>query len=149
MEYRFSIPFMQAWHLNFLYLYITRFNIQEKLIWHQYSMIQLLGFNKYHFYWLIENDIISPKKDLIVNHNIFLITLVDHRIVLSIQQSRFNLVNNANEIISQGNYGSQSFYDQHRYRQKRNNNPTNFKVSYISHFYLILHSVKNPIIGKN
>ena len=81
----------------------------------------------------------SPKKDLIVNHNIFLITLVDHRIVLSIQQSRFNLVNNANEIISQGNYGSQSFYDQHRNRQKRNNNPTNVKVSYIFLSNPILH----------
>ena len=75
--------------------------------------------------------LLSPKKDLIVNHNIFLITLVDHRIVLSIQQSRFNLANDANEIISQGNYGSQGFYDQHRNRQKRNNNPTNVKVSYI------------------
>ena len=71
------------------------------------------------------------KKDLIVNHNIFLIILVDHRIVLSIQQSRFNLANDANEIISQGNYESQDFYDQHRNRQKRNNNPTNVKVSYI------------------
>ena len=84
----------------------------------------------------------SPKKDLIVNHNIFRITLVDHRIVLSIQQSRFNLVNNANEIISHGNYGSQGFYDQHRNRQKRNNNPTNIKVSYKSDFDLMLHSIK-------
>ena len=88
-------------------------------------------------------------KDLIVNHNIFLITLVDHRIVLSIQQSRFNLANDANEIISQGNYGSQGFYDQHRNRQKRNNNPTNVKVSYIFLSNPILHfQLKDSIIDK-
>ena len=61
---------------------------------------------------------------------LFLFISVDHRIVLSIQESRFDLVNNADQIISavDDRKYQQQENNSFQNRQKRNNDPSNIKV---------------------